>query len=212
MKFQDRTEAGEKLAKKLARYGGKKNTMILVMSPQALKLGKIVAEKLTLPLDLFITKKIPHPVNDNFAMGVIGPEGYFFLNPDSSTGVSPSFIGKHRKKLEKQIQLEYKKYKRKAPEIKGKTVLLVDDGIKGSAMIVPTIHILAGIGARIIIVGTPVADKKSIEIIKKQADAVIAVVIAGGIDNISDFYKKFPTLVGQEIAAILKSINRKLIN
>ena len=75
--FQDRKEAAEKLAEKLEAYKGLKDTIILAIPRGALQLGEVLREKLDLPLDIVVTKKIGAPSNEEFAIGVVGPDGEY---------------------------------------------------------------------------------------------------------------------------------------
>jgi len=210
--FADREDAGKQLAKALAKYKNKKNTLILAIPRGALVIGEILHKELDAPLDIIVTKKIPHPMSEEYAIGAVGPGGEFFVDGDAASGVGGEYIEAQRARLEKLVEEKYGRYrgKRPKPAIKGKTVILIDDGIATGSTMLAAIHVVRKMGAAKVVVAVPVAPPDSIAKIAVEADEVVCLAQPTPFFAIGAFYKDFRQVEDDEAIAILTRCSEKL--
>jgi putative phosphoribosyl transferase len=205
--FKDRHEAGVRLAKALAGFKGRKDAIILAIPRGALQIGEVLHERLHLPLDIIITKKIPHPMNDEFAIGAVASGGISFLNDPSSIEVPMGYVERKIDEIGDAIDSRYKRYRgEKAPPLalEGKTVILVDDGIATGSTMRIAIRVLRAQKPALIVVAVPVGAKDAIESIRPEADEVICLEAPEPFFAIGQFYQSFPQVEDEEAIAILK--------
>ncbi|MEW6722352.1 MAG: phosphoribosyltransferase family protein [Candidatus Micrarchaeota archaeon] len=205
MLFSDRFDAGRRLAAALAPYKGRKDAIILAIPRGALQIGKVLHERLGLPLDIIVTKKIPHPMSDEFAIGAVGPGGEYFVNPDAAPDILPEYIESQRRRLEAAVGEKYSRYRggRPRPELKGKTIILVDDGIATGSTIIAAIHVLRKQAPAKIVVAVPVAPPDGLRRVAEQADEVVCLATPTDFMAIGQFYSDFTQVEDEEAIAIL---------
>ncbi len=139
MQFKNREEAGNLLAKKLIQYKDT-NAIVLAIPRGGVPVGSIIADKLNLTLEIELSKKIGHPINPEFAIGSVTLHG---VNIDKNIkDVSEEYILEKSKKIKDEL---YKKFtlfmgNREQIDVKGKIVILVDDGIATGNTLIASIH------------------------------------------------------------------------
>jgi putative phosphoribosyl transferase len=210
--FADREDAGKQLAKALAKYknGQKqktsKNVIILAIPRGALVIGEILHKELGAPLDIIVTKKIPHPMSAEYAIGAVGPGGEFFVDYEAAGGTSDAYIEEQRTRLEKIVEEKYERYrgKRPKPAIKGKIVILIDDGIATGSTMLAAIHVVRKMGAAKIVVAVPVAPPDSVAKVAIEADEVVCLMQPVPFFAIGAFYDDFRQVEDEEAIAILQ--------
>ena len=204
--FRDRVEAGKQLADALKAYKGKKDAMILAIPRGALKMGEVLHKELGLPLDIIITKKIPHPMNEEYAIGAVGPGGEFFINAVAAAEVKPEYIEAQKAKLFAAVDDRYRSYRgnRPKPELKGKAVIIIDDGIATGSTVLAAIHVIRKQKPKRIVVAVPVGPPDSVAMLAGEADEVICLMQPGMFFAIGAFYKDFAEVTDKEAIAILE--------
>lgn len=202
--FKDRYDAAEQLAIALSGYYGMTDTIILAIPRGALQIGEVLHKRLKLPLDIIITKKISHPMSEEYAIGAVGPDGEFFVNP--TVDVSKEYIENERKKLENLVEERYKQYRGEIPKpkISGKTVIIVDDGVATGSTILAAIHVIRKQNPKKIIIAVPVGASDAMELIKREADEVVCISIPETFFAIGQFYENFVQVEDKEAIGILK--------
>ena len=210
--FLDREEAGYSLARHLQHYKDKK-VVVLAIPRGGLPLGEIVANELNAPLDVAIIKKIGHPYNPEFAAGALNEEGYV-LNPDAH--VSKEFLEEEVKRLQVEIQKRHKLYysKTKPHELRGKWVIIVDDGIATGSTILATVNLVAKKEPAGIVIATPVAPATTIRKLENspQVDEVVCLEQPAYFASVGQFYENFFAVSDEEAVAILERANQNFSN
>lgn len=208
--FQDRFEAGRLLAKKLAAYKEKKDAIILAIPRGALQIGSALAQELHVPLGIVLTKKIPYPGNEELAIGAVSLQG-IVVDEElvRGEGISPDYIAGQVKELRKKMQDRYVQYvgKRKQFSLKGKTVILVDDGVAMGSTMLAAIAVVRKEKPKKIIVAVPVGPADTIAKLQAKADAVICLHIPEFFPAIGAFYQEFPQVEDEEAIALLRKAN-----
>lgn len=125
--FKDRIDAGTQLAAKLAKFKTE-NVVVLAIPRGGLPIGAIVAKTLKAPLDVALTKKIGHPNHKEYAIGAVSLEEMILTD---AMGVTEGYIDKEVARVRRNLKQRHNQYyKYLTPAIvKGKTVIIIDDGI-----------------------------------------------------------------------------------
>ena len=205
--FKDRKEAAEKLYAALKSYQAKKDVVLLTIPRGALEMGKVLREKLKLPLDIVVTKKIGAPGNEEFAIGVVDPEGNFSYDEGilASYGIPLSYIEEEAERLKHVIKRRYEDYRGDAqpPELKRKTVIVVDDGIATGRTTEAAIDYLRRQQVKKIVLAVPVSAVDSASRLEKKVDEFICLERPLDFYAVGQFYENFPQVSDEEAIKIL---------
>ena len=202
--FRDRYDAGEQLAAALGSYGGRDDVIILAIPRGALQIGQVLHERLKAPLDIIVTKKIPHPMSEEFGIGAVGPGGEFFVNPRSEA--LPEYIERQRVSLQAAVDERYKRYRGDVPKpaLKGKVVIIVDDGIATGSTMLAAIHVIRKQSPARIVVAVPVGPPDTVAAVAKEADEMVCLSMPEYFYAIGQFYENFVQVEDEEAIEILR--------
>lgn len=211
MHFADRIDAARELAPKLAHYKNARDTYILAIPRGSLQMGYELSKILHLPLDIVVTKKVPHPQNEEYAIGAIAPDGEVLLNPAEAARTSPAYIEETKGELLEEIKRRYHMYRKNMgtpdagniPSFRGKTVIIIDDGIATGFTMKAAILYLQRQKAAKIVVAVPVAAPDSAREIATMADELICLDTPVFFAAVGQFYEEFPQVSDEEAAAFL---------
>lgn len=204
--FRDRHDAAKQLAAALSAYKGRKDVLILAIPRGALQIGEVLHSELGAPLDIIVTKKIPHPMSEEYAIGAVGPDGEWFVDPEAAVDVSRDYIERERKRLEAVVEEKYARYRggRPMPAIRGKTVIIVDDGLATGSTMIAAVRVVRKKNPAKIVVAAPVGAADAVRKLKGIADVVVCLATPEPFFAIGQFYDRFPQVEDWEAIAILK--------
>ena len=210
MVFHDRVDAGKKLADKLSQYRSK-DVVVLAIPRGGVVVGFEVAGDLGAPLSVIIPRKIGAPGNPELAIGAVTEEGDTYIDSIivKSLGVTQSYIDEVKQQEVEEIKRRMKTYlgDRQRPELKGKTVILVDDGIATGATMKAAIRTLRRHGPAEVIVAVPVAPPETVESLKELADSVVCLETPSFFYAIGQFYREFDQVGDAEVIRLLRLSN-----
>ena len=128
--WKGRKEAGQKLAAALKKYKNKKDVLVLGIPRGGVEIGFEIARQLKVPLSVVVTKKIPFPSEKEAAIGAVDADGEVVVDEKAlaAYGISNEYIEKEKERILKEIKRRYKEFGGE-PNITGKTVIVVDDGL-----------------------------------------------------------------------------------
>ncbi|OHE74885.1 MAG: phosphoribosyl transferase [Verrucomicrobia bacterium RIFCSPHIGHO2_12_FULL_41_10] len=207
-KFRDRREGGVLLADKLTHYAKSSDTIVLGLPRGGVPVAYEVAKKLDLPLDVFVVRKLGLPSHPELAMGAIATGNVRVLNqevvqylaiPDT---VLDAVTAKEKEELQRR-ELAYRGHN-KAPKIKGKTVILVDDGVATGSSMQAAVRALRQQSPKRIIIAVPTASPCSCHELGKEADEVIALIKPIDFQAVGQYYEEFSQTTDQEVIDLLK--------
>lgn len=206
--FEDRVHAGELLAEKLSEYKGT-DAYVLGIPAGGVPVGYTVAKRLGLAFDIAITRKIHIPWNMEAGFGAITWNGTTLLNQAlvDTLGLSKEEIDRCITEEMEAIKNRLKLFRGDSPfpDIKGKTIILIDDGLASGFTILATIKSIKQREPKETIVAIPTASLDAIERIKPHADKIICLNIrTGPIFAVADAYKLWYDLEDEEVMDILK--------
>ena len=208
MDFKDRSDAGQQLARALGEYKNKKDAVIVALPRGGVVLGRIVADFLGVPLDIVVPRKIGAPWSKEFAIGAIAESGEAVWDEAEKSRVSPQYIEETVKEEQAEAQRRLNVYREGLPprDFKGKTLIVVDDGIATGLTMRAAITSVRAEKPQKIIVAVPAAPQNSVEELKREADDVIAVLTPAYFPAVGAFYRDFPQVSDSEVIRLLRTI------
>lgn len=207
MVFQNRKEAGKKLAVQLLKYR-EENPVILAMPRGGVPIGYEIAEILHAPLLPVVVRKIGLSSNKEFGIGAIAEGGVKVLDT-TTIGV----IAVDEQELEDTIELEEKELKRRVeiyrgsqplPDLKDKTAILVDDGMATGITAKAAIQSVKKLNPQKIVLASPVCALDTVEGLKSLVDEVICLATPLEFSAVGFWYRDFQQLSDDEVISLLK--------
>ncbi len=212
MIFGVRRVGGERLAQALSQYARQKNTLILALPRGGVPVAFEVANALKLPLDVFLVRKLGVPGQEELAMGAIAMGDTEVLNKDiiRQLGIPREIID--RVKAEEQTVLDERNLRyrgqRKMPTLKGKTLILIDDGIATGATIRAAITAIKKLSAKRLIIAIPVAPASTVQELNREVDEVICLKTPEPFYAIGNWYHDFSQTSDEEVRDLLTKAHR----
>jgi predicted phosphoribosyltransferase len=201
--LKDRVEAGLLLAEKLKKYQNS-NTIILAVPRGGVPVAHIIAKKLHLPMDIVLSKKIGHPNNKEFAIGAVSMGS---MTIDEHPEVPKKYIEDEIIRLRKLMQNKYEIYmgNREPLDIKGKNIILVDDGIATGNTLLASITMLRKRNPAKIIVAVPVLPYDTVPVFEKNADEFVYLIASKYFRGVGGFYEDFNQVEDDEVIQLVNS-------
>ena len=208
MIFRDRKQAGELLARKLTKYANREDVVVLAIPRGGVPVGFEVARALHAPLDVFIVRKLGVPWQEELAFGAVATGGVRVLDEQimESLQLTPEQIEKVTERENKELERRERVYrgKRAALAVKGKLVLLVDDGIATGSSMLAGITALRQLEPAQIIIAIPVAPPTTCARLRKKADDLVCVSMPESFFAIGQFYENFQPTSDAEVCALVE--------
>lgn len=207
--FKNRINAGMQLAKKLKDFAGQPNMLVLALPRGGVVTGAEVARRLKAPLDVFIIRKIGSPRQPGLAAGAISETGSIFYSEQvaSCWGVTKEYLSgeaaRQRGEIARQQQLY--RFGQKIPNVQGKTIILVDDGVFTGATMKTAIKALKREHVGKLILAVPVAPPETAAELKLMVDAFICLDIPEDFRSIATYYSEFPIITDSDVVGLLGS-------
>lgn len=206
MLFNDRKDAGKKLADRLGQ-GQWERPAVFAIPRGGVPIGCEIARKLHAPLDLIIPRKLPIPYNPEAGFGAVAPDGTVVLNEELvvQLGLEKPHIDSIVMAVLDEVQRRIREYQLGPPlDPKGRTVIVVDDGLASGYTMIAAVRALKKKGPRKVVVAVPCSPRTSVERLEEEADEVICLTVQeGGAFAVASYYEKFPDLTDGEVLADL---------
>lgn len=201
-RFRDRAEAGELLAERLGHYRGT-DALVLAIPRGGIPVGHAVAKALRLPLDIVLAKKIGHPTNPEFAIGAASPEAVIL---DPRFDVDPAYVREQVARIRVQMSERAAHYRggRPRPDVAGRTVIVVDDGVATGHTLLATIDLLRRQDPVHIVVAMPVVPTVFIDKGVANADEFIHLIAPEDFRSVGQFYEDFFPVEDDEATRLLE--------
>jgi putative phosphoribosyl transferase len=205
--FKDRVHAGKVLAEALMKYAGRDDVIVLGLPRGGVPVAYEVARKLGVPLDVLVVRKLVVPSYEEFAMGAIASGGVRVLNQDAirSYSITKEAVSATLAVQTRELQRRELAYRGHSgvPEIKGKIVLLIDDGIATGASISAAVKALRQQDAKQIIIAVPVAAPDSCAMLRPMVDDLIAILTPDDFSAVGQWFLDFSQTTDDEVASLL---------
>lgn len=207
MYFTDRYDAAMQLTAFLEKYK-KEEGVVLAVPRGGVPIGYYLAKHLNFSLDLLMTKKLGHPLNEEFAIGAVGIENSIIEEPYD---VPHAYIEEETKRIREELLKRYKTFmgNKEPVNIKNKTVIVVDDGVATGRTILATIKMLRSKQPKKLVVAVPVASVQAAERIEQEVDDFICLYTPEPFFGVGRFYHDFTQTTDEEVRMLLKELNER---
>jgi len=208
MLFRDRSDAGRQLADELGRYAGRDDVVVLALPRGGVPVGYEVARTLGAPLDVFLVRKLGVPGREEYAMGAIASGGVRVLNEEAVHGlhIPEDVIEEVARREHRELARREREYRedRPPPDVRGKVVILVDDGLAtGSTMRAAVAALRRGDPGRIV-VAVPVGSSETCADLGTEADEVVCVREPEPFYSVGAWYDDFGQTSDEEVRVLLR--------
>jgi predicted phosphoribosyltransferase len=207
MIYRDRIEAGKRLAEWLTDYANRSDVLVLALPRGGVPVAYEVARALHAPLDIFLVRKLGVPGHEELAMGAIATNGVRVLNDEVVNylrvpeEVIDAVAADELRELERRERLY--RGTRPAPDVRGKTVILVDDGLAtGSTMRAAAAALRQQQPARIV-VAVPVSAPQTCDEYRMGVDEIVCAVTPEPFQAVGLWYKDFSQTTDEEVRDLL---------
>ncbi|HBD12353.1 MAG TPA: phosphoribosyltransferase [Porticoccaceae bacterium] len=209
--IQDRSTAGRQLAQALAPTIPGKEALILALPRGGVPVGREIADRLGIPLDILLVRKLGAPGQRELAIGAIASGGVRVLNQDivRSLHLSDDEIEELARVEQRELERREQVYlgDRRRREVTGKTIILVDDGVATGATMRAAIQALRLQKPARIIVALPLAPRDTVTMLAREADDVVCLYHPEPFIAIGCWYKDFTQVTDEEVRDLLKDVD-----
>lgn len=211
--YRDRVEGGRRLVSALKDLERLDDALILALPRGGVEVGAEVARAFDLQLDLLIVGKIGVPWQPELALGAMASGGVLLLNQDivQATGVSPEEIDEIAATERRELERRERAYRSGggAVEVRGRTVVVVDDGVATGASMRAAVSSLRERGPSRIVVGVPVGSAGTLLLLKRLADEVVCPLVPPFFTSIGEWYEDFPQLSDDAVRRLLEESRQR---
>lgn len=208
MIYRDRTEAGKYLATQLSNYADREDLLVMALPRGGVPVAFEVAQALHAPLDIFLVRKLGVPGHEELAMGAIATGGVRVINPDVV-----DYLGIPARVIDTVVATELLELERRErayrgnkpePDVSGKIVILVDDGLAtGSTMRAASEALRQQNPARIV-VAVPVSAPQTCDEYRMGVDEIICAMTPEPFLGVGQWYRDFSQTTDEEVRELLE--------
>jgi erythromycin esterase-like protein/predicted phosphoribosyltransferase len=213
--FRNRREAGRRLAEKLGIYADRQDVIVLGLPRGGVPVAYEVARALNAPLDVFVVRKLGIPGYEELAMGAVATGGVRVVNDIliQRLGIPEAIIEEVAAREMRELERRERLYRgsRPPPDVKGRTVILVDDGLATGSTMLAAIRALRKQNPARIVVAVPTASQETCDAMKDVADDVICAVTPEPFHAVGLWYQDFSQTSDDEVRALLARHNPEAV-
>jgi len=209
MLFPDRADAGRQLAAKLAAYADRSDVLVLALPRGGVPVAFEVARALHAPLDVFLVRKLGVPGHRELAMGAIASGGVRVLNDEAvrALGIPEESINAVAAEEERELKRRERFYRgdRPGPAVRGRTVILIDDGLATGTTMRAAVAALRQQGPARIVVAVPVGARETCAELQAEADEIICARTPEPFCAVGYWYEDFSQTTDEQVRDLLVS-------
>src|ERR1035437_6206751 len=208
-RFENRNDAGKLLAEKLTSYRGRKDVLVLGLPRGGVPVAYEVATKLDLPLDILLFRKLGVPGQEEFAFGAIASGGTCFINDElvHTLQMPDSLVAQVIEREKRELERREKLYRgnRPAPDVRGKTVIIADDGLATGSTMMSAVMAIKHLYAKEIVVAVPVCAPDTCRELRRNVNTFCTCVYAPEhFYAVGLWYKDFHAVTDDEVSSLLE--------
>ena len=204
--FQDRRDAGRQLAEALQDYAGDPSVLVLALPRGGVPVAYEVARALHAPLDIYVVRKLGAPGHRELAMGAIAIGGVRVLNADviDALGISPTVVDFVAARELVELERQQRTYRGDAPfpDLEGRTVIVVDDGLATGSTMRAAVRALRHSKPKQIIIAVPVGAQDTVKNLREEAE-VVCLNAPPDFHAVSMWYEDFSQTSDEEVRSLL---------
>jgi putative phosphoribosyl transferase len=206
-RFEDRREAGRRLAAALRHDAGRPDVVVLGLPRGGVPVAAEVARMLGLPLDVLVVRKLGTPGQEELAMGAIASGGVRVLNPEvvGYLGLPDEVIDRAAEREGRELERRDHLYREGRPplSLRGRTAILVDDGVATGSTMKAAVAAVRQLGAARVVVAVPVASREAEQELERLADEVVALATPEPFYAVGLWYGDFAQTSDEEVRQLL---------
>ena len=207
MIFEDRAQAGRELARRLSAWKGS-DVVVLGLARGGLPVAEPVARALGAPLEVVVVRKLSAPQRPELAIGALGEAGVRLLSEDviAQTGTSSSALAASERAERAELERRAALYRsgRGAPNLSGRTALVIDDGLATGATARAACRVARAWGAQHVVLAVPVAPRGLAAEMTPDADDVVVLEEPRDFYAVGEHYRDFSQTTDEEVLACLR--------
>jgi predicted phosphoribosyltransferase len=206
--FQDRAHAGRLLAEELAHYAGRKDVCVLALPRGGVAVGFEIAQALCVTLDIFVVRKLGVPGQQELAMGAIATGNVRVLQQNliQTLGITPEIVEAVTERETAELQRRELAYRgiRAAPDVVGRTVILVDDGLATGSTMHAAVQALGKLNPARIVMAVPIGAQEICKQFEDKVDEVVCLKMPEDLDGVGLWYEDFRQLSDDDVRELLR--------
>jgi predicted phosphoribosyltransferase len=207
--FRDRADAGDALAAELGRYAGRDDVVVLALPRGGVPVAARVAEALGAPLDVFVVRKLGVPGHEELAMGAIASGGVLVVNEQVAgrLGLGEADLARAAEAEGRELARRERRYRegRAQPDLGGRVVILVDDGLATGSTMRAAVAAVRRLGPARVVVAVPTAPASTCQRLAEEADEAVCVITPRPFRAVGYSYRSFPQTGDEEVRALLQA-------
>jgi predicted phosphoribosyltransferase len=208
MRYRDRFEAGRALAEHLHRYANRPDVLVLALPRGGVPVGFEVARALNAPLDVFLVRKLGVPGHEELAMGAIATGGVRVLNDEvvQVLRIPEEVIDEVAAEEQRELERREREYRgdRPPPDVRGRVVILVDDGLATGSTMRAAVAALRQQGPARIVVAVPVGAAETCAELHEEADEAVCAQAPEPFYAVGLWYEDFTQTTDEEVHDLLQ--------
>jgi erythromycin esterase-like protein/predicted phosphoribosyltransferase len=210
--FRDRAEAGRLLGERLSDYAGRDDVVVLGLPRGGVPVAFEIAQALDVPLDVFLVRKLGVPGHEEYALGAIASGGVRVLNTAliERLGLPAEWIEAIDAKERRELDRRERAYRgeRPPPDVAGRTVILVDDGLATGSTMLAAVHAVRADEPARVVVAVPVGDPDVCDALRSVADEVVCLLTPRPLQAVGAWYEDFEQTADGEVRDLLERARR----
>jgi predicted phosphoribosyltransferase len=207
--FHDRVEAGDVLAAWLGDYAGRPEVLVLALPRGGVPVAARVAEALGAPLDVFVVRKLGVPGHEELAMGAIASGGVLVRNEEvvAKLGLGEDTLRRVAEAERRELARRERSYRedRPPPDLAGRVVILVDDGLATGSTMRAAVAAARRLGPARVVVAVPTAPASTCQRLREVADEVVCATTPRPFRAVGNSYRSFPQTSDEEVRSLLEA-------
>ncbi|MGR6322808.1 phosphoribosyltransferase family protein [Micromonospora soli] len=203
--YRDREEAGQVLAERLTDLAGRPDAIVLGLVRGGVLVARVIADRLGVPLDVLVVRKLGVPWAPEVAYGALGPDGVQVLNEMVADRLAEADRAEVRQREQAELERRERRYRAGRPQLDlaGKTAVIADDGLATGATARAAVQVARHLGAARVVVAVPVGSDQAYEMLAAEADQVVIVETPADFAAVGAYYDDFHEVSDDEVTQAL---------